>query len=367
MFLKAQLFDDWQTGSLMLRIPDRLTYSTTDIAEYVNRNFTTDKKKLLAIYTWVAKNIRYDTDSANNINLGTDHEAKITAALRRRRGVCENYAAIFNDICIKSGLTSFIVEGYVKQNGVVDRTGHAWCAVFVDNSWLLCDPTWDEGKSTTRWFLVPPSEMIVTHMPFDPMWQLLNYPVSHKQFYHGDTYPDKNHPFFNYNDSIAAYIKMDSLQRFISTANRIEQSGLYNKLVHDWQGVTKMNIEIIRQDKDVDLYNASVADLNNATIIYNDFVEYRNKQFTPVITDKALQSLLDGVDTKLSAAHKKLDEIERSQAVFKFSTEEIRNRLNALASRVNEQKGFLKLYLNTAIANRQSLFYKQVIVKENNK
>jgi hypothetical protein len=153
---------------------------------------------------------------------------------------------------------------------------------------------------------------------------------------------------------------MDSLQRFRSTAYRIEQSGIYNNLVKDRHQFTKMNIEIIREEKDVDLYNSSVEDLNTATIIYNDFVQYRNKQFTPAITDNALAALLDGIDGRLSSAHNKLNEIDKTEAVFKFSTEEVRNRLKALAVRVKEQKIFLNLYLNTALANRQALFYKQV-------
>ena len=359
----AQSFDERQVDNIMMNIPASQTISTTAIAEYVKQNFDKDRKKIRAIYSWVASNIKYDTDSANVINLGTDPDAKITAALRRRRGVCENYAAIFNDICLKAGLTGFIVDGYTKQNGVIDKTGHSWCAVLVDNDWLLCDPTWDERTGNTQWLFVPPSEMIASHMPFDPMWQLLEHPVSHQQFYSGNIYQNKNQPYFNYKDSIAAYIKMDSLQRFRSTAFRIEQSGLYNNLVRDRHEFTKMNIEIIREDKDVDLYNSSVAYLNDATAIYNNFVQYRNEQFMPAVPDKAMENLLEGINTKLLDAHKNLDEIERTAAVFIFSTEDLRNKLNSLAARVKEQKEFLNLYLSTSKANRQSLFYiKQVTV-----
>ena len=352
IFSKAQSFDERQ-----VRIPADKTFSTADIAQYVHQNFNSERNKLLAIYTWVASNIKYDTDSAGVINLGLDHEAKITAALRRRRGVCENYAAIFNDICLRSGLTSFIVDGYTKQNGVVDKSGHSWCAVFTDNTWLLCDPTWDEGTDNTKYFLVEPSVMIETHMPFDPLWQFLNYPVSHSMFYSGNIYSDKKQPYINYPDSVSVYIKMDSLERLRSTAFRIEQSGLYNNLVKNRHNQTKMNIEIIREDKDVDLYNSAVAELNTATTIYNNFVEYRNKQFTPAITDNALRALLYGIDAKLSSANKKLDVIAKTEASFKFSTDAIRDKLNVLAMRVTVQKDFLKTYISTAAANRASLFY----------
>jgi hypothetical protein len=120
---------------------------------------------------------------------------------------------------------------------------------------------------------------------------------------------------------------------------------------------TKMNIEIIREDKDVDLYNSAVAELNTATNTYNNFVEYRNKKFSPAITDNALQALFNGIDARLSSAHEKLDEIAKTEASFKFSTDAIRDRLNALELRVNVQKDFLKTYLSTAAPNRASLFY----------
>jgi transglutaminase/protease-like cytokinesis protein 3 len=354
---KAQSFDDRQIDNLVFRIPVDKTYTTADIADYINKNFTTERKKLLAIYSWVASNIKYDTDSANVINMGLDHSAKITAALRRRRGVCENYAAIFNDLCLKCGIISFIVDGYTKQNSVVDKTGHSWCTVFTDNTWLLCDPTWDESTGNTKYFLVEPLLMIETHMPFDPLWQLLNYPVSHSMFYTGNIYYHKNLPYINYVDSVTAYIKLDSLQRLKSTAYRIEQSGLYNNMVKNRHDQTKMNIEIIREDKDVDLYNSAVAELNTATNTYNNFVEYRNKKFSPAITDNALQALFNGIDARLSSAHEKLDEIAKTEASFKFSTDAIRDRLNALELRVNVQKDFLKTYLSTAAPNRASLFY----------
>lgn len=350
--LKAQLFSNGNAY-----IPTSQTFSTDSIANYVKQHYENDLSRVHAIYSWVTTNIRYDKDSANIINLGTDPNAKITAALRRRKGVCENFAAIFNDICLQTGLTSFLVDGYTKQGGSVDKSGHAWCAVLIDRNWMLFDPTWDVGGND-KYFLVQPSEMIASHMPYDPMWQLLHYPVSHQQFNSGNIYENKQQPFFNYADSISAFSKMDSLGKFRSSALRIEQSGLYNDMVKNRLNYNKMHIEMIRQDKDVDLYNSSVAYLNDVMNTYNNFIQYRNKQFTPAIPDNALQGMLDGVDKKLMLAHKNLDEIAKSEATFTFSTEALRDKLNALAIRIKEQKEFLSIYLNTAKANRQSLFYK---------
>lgn len=353
----SQSFKDRAEDNVMLNIPTSKTYSTASIAKYITENCNTDRERVFAIYSWVTANIQYDTDSANIINMGPDPEAKITAALRRRKGVCENYAAIFNDICLKTGLTGFVVDGYTKQYNTVDKVAHSWCAVYFDNSWHLCDPTWDAAVAGNKYFLASPSYMIQTHMPFDPMWQLSEHPISHKQFVNGTSFFNEENQLFNYKDSIAAYITMDSLQKFRTVASRIEKSGLYNNMIRSRHELAKMNIEIIREDKDVALYNAAVNDLNTTTMIYNDFVQFRNRLFTPAISDDVLKISLDSIEDKILNAHKKLDDIEKSEATFKFSVDDVRAKLYSLAGKIKTQKDFLKRYLATPPANRKLLFY----------
>src|SRR5437588_6794749 len=115
-------------GKAYSQVPAEASSSPSAIAEYVKQHFQTDRNKLSAIYNWVTSNISYSTDSINIINLGPDQDAKVTAAFRRRKGVCENYAVIFNDICSKAGITTFVIDGYTKQNGLIDKVGHTWCA-----------------------------------------------------------------------------------------------------------------------------------------------------------------------------------------------------------------------------------------------
>ena len=75
MFIYCSGFVKAQTSG----IPSDQSTSTDGIAEYVKKHFDNDREKLLAIYTWVTSNIKYDTDSANVINLGIDHYEKKTA------------------------------------------------------------------------------------------------------------------------------------------------------------------------------------------------------------------------------------------------------------------------------------------------
>ena len=341
-----------------IHVPDSLSNTTDGIAKYIASHITGEETKVRAIYSWVTDNIKYDKDSSNVINAGIDPQAKITVALKRRKGVCENFAAIFTDICLKTGFNSFVINGYTKQSGSVDRAAHSWCTVFINKNWYLFDPTWDAGNSLNpQFFMIEPTEFINSHMPYDPLWQLLNYPVSHEQFYSGNIYKKNNATYFNYMDSVAGYMKMDSLHKLQSTALRIQNQGIYDSRIKDNYNYVKMHVEMINQDHDVDLYNSAMADLNDATTILNNFIQYRNNQFTPEKADIELQALLAGTDSKIDSSVKKLDEVDKSQATLTLGTEPVRERLTALTKKIEDQKNFLKEYLATPIADRKKLFY----------
>jgi transglutaminase-like putative cysteine protease len=341
------------------RIPDSLTLTTTGIANYLNNAFSSDPEKIEAAYSWITSNLRYDIDSSNQINLGPDPYARVSEALRRRKGVCENFAWIFHDILSKCGIKSQVVQGYTRQSGSVDRTGHSWVAVFVNNDWKLADPTWDAGNGgRAKYFLLSPSEFILTHMPFDPLWQMLPYRVTHKQFTSGHLYSANSPSNISYKDSVDAYLQADSLTRFRESAKRIEQNGTETELVKNSMNYNKMQAEMIVQEEDVDLYNSAVEDLNEITSLLNDFINYRNQLFLPEKSDTELSLMLSGSQKLINSAKQKLDKIDRSTATFAISSDPVRTRLEKLQSRLTEQNDFLRKYLSLPKLARQQAFYK---------
>ena len=83
----AQEFNEYRDiDKVVLNIPDSKANSTDDIAGYVRSHFDSERTKVRAIYAWVTTNLKYDKDSANVINSDINPEAKITVALRRRKG-----------------------------------------------------------------------------------------------------------------------------------------------------------------------------------------------------------------------------------------------------------------------------------------
>jgi hypothetical protein len=340
-------------------IPSSQTYSTTSIANFVQSNFKTNREKLSAIYAWVTANIRYDKDSMYNINWGTEPNEKVSATLRRRKGVCENFAAIFTDICLKSNIPSFAITGYTRQSGSVKRIGHSWSAVYLDKEWLLCDPTWDAGSGNgNNYFLVSPDQFIESHMPFDPLWQLLPFPITQQEFSSGHLYAKRETPAWNIGDSVLSFLQLDSLQQLEASLLRMKKAGVDNDMVKIWRSYLDMKIAIVYGDKDMNLYNEAVADLNRATKIFNAFVQYRNNRFLPVKSDAEMNGLLTPIAGILTLANKKLENIGREVENFQYDTGALKIRLAGLRERVKEQQKFLNNYLESGVADRGKLFYK---------
>ena len=349
-----------------LQLPDSMATTTDNFASYITSNFSTDENKVRAIFIWITTNIQYDTDNMFAINFYEKKEDKISRTLKSRRGICENYATLFTDICIKSGLKSYVIEGYTKQKGIVDFIPHAWSATLIDTSWFLFDPTWGSGyvksekfykKINENFFKASPMVFIKSHIPFDYMWQFLNYPITNLEFYQDKTQENKTKPFFNFMDTIQFYEKQENVEQLISSAYRIEKNGIKNSLVFDRLQHIKFEIEKDKQTKINNLYNSAIIDYQYGINAYNDFIDYKNKQFTPKKTDPEIENILEIAEVKLNEAKNKLAKISNpdnnTSIKIQQQTQAIDNTLNNL----KEQQNWLKVYFGKNKSKRKAMFY----------
>jgi hypothetical protein len=350
-----------------LQIPDSLTKSTDLIANYIKYNFKGDTDKSRAIFIWVASNIQYDIDNMFAINFYESKQDKIEKPLKTRKGICENYASLFTDICLKSGLKSYVIEGYTKQNGFADYIPHAWCAARIDSSWFLFDPTWGSGyvnggkfikKINNEYYKASPTILIKSHIPFDYLWQFSNYPVTNQEFYEGKTQQNKSKPYFSFKDTLEAYEKLSYIDQLKSSAYRIEKNGVKNALVFDRLQHLKIEIENDRQNKTIDLYNSAVLEYNDGINALNDFIYYKNKQFTPKKTDEEIQAMIDVSDVKLNMAKNKLGQIEKPDENTLRLIKQLIKSIDDVSKQLKEQQDWLKLYFSKGKSGRKSMFYK---------
>jgi transglutaminase/protease-like cytokinesis protein 3 len=98
-------------------IPENLNSSTTSISEYISSNFKSDYDKIRAVFYWTSSNISYDIERLKELKkTNLTEKEKIATTLKSKKGVCENYSLIFNEIATLLGLKSFQIQGYTKNS-----------------------------------------------------------------------------------------------------------------------------------------------------------------------------------------------------------------------------------------------------------
>jgi hypothetical protein len=363
-----------EVDKLAQQLPESLSKSIDEIAKYINDHFSTQLDKSRAIYAWIAKNINYDIENIFTVNFYQSSSEIVADVLISKKGVCMHFAELFNDIANKVGLQSFVVHGYTKQNGSVDYLPHAWCISRIDSSWCLFDPTWGSGyvqnakfirQLNNYYFLTKPELLIKSHIPFDPMWELLNYPVTNQEFYEGKTQVNRNKAFFDFNDSIKTYIKESDINKLISSTRRIEKNGIKNPIIFDRVQHNKREIEYLINKQIVEQQNITVYAYNEAVRLFNaginklnEFIEYRNHQFTPKKADEEIKSMLSEPESTFNSTRLKLKSIRRTDSNLENSIIQLNKSLDEAYYNLNEQKAFLNKYFGTGKLFRKSLFYR---------
>ena len=365
-----------QIDALALNLPDSLSGTVDGIAGYVNAHFTTPTEKTRAIFIWIADKIDYDVVNMFALNFYDDPAQVVALPLKTRKGICVNYASLFTAICNQVGIPSVVVQGYTRQRGFVGYIPHAWSAAVVDGNWYLFDPTWGSGyvennvfvrKINEAYFKASPETFITTHMPFDPLWEFLYYPLTTEDFFNGKTAIDKTRPYFNYPDSIKAYEAEDTVTRESDAANRIEKNGVRNSATADMIRHLRVDVEnhgrqaeADRQNKIVDAFNEATRTYNQSVTLFNAFNDYRNDQFKPLKPDAEIKQMLDSADHELQAAKTQVSAIVLTPADsrLKQPLQQLSTAIGAAEPHFREAQEWLIKYFSKGKLGRKGMFYK---------
>ena len=196
------------------------------------RPYKTDEEKARILLAWIVHNIDYDGYKATAIADELDRSKKKNRELfvpsnnilETRLGVCGDIAKLYEKMCKMAGLDAVSIEGKTRNDKTTlstfeDGEGHMWNAVKINREWEYVDPTWAMGGENTKslekiekkkeyekivkqrekrqsnsklprpnrvvkdeWFLTDKEEMIKTHFPNDPRWQLQKKEISKEEF-----------------------------------------------------------------------------------------------------------------------------------------------------------------------------------------
>jgi len=283
--------------------------STKELSNYLVSPFNTEIGKFASIYYWVAKNIRYDDELAKNPRLYTDMREIISEVMKSKSGVCQHYAELFCELSRLAGLNAYVVDGYTLENGKIANVSHAWNVINIAGSWSMIDATWANAIIISKtkkgfpftYFMVDPKESIKTHMPFDPIWQILSNPIKYDDFdVNKFALFDGN---FNYKDSINAYLELNSIEQQRETIARMKNNGTFNKLVKKEFLIKEKNLNTSLSNVEIVKFNKGILYYNGGLGYLNQYIKLRNNKFKDKKYGKnAIFALIDSALVNLERA-----------------------------------------------------------------
>ena len=196
----SQAQNDFASADSLARHIAKDKYKTPDLlARSLCKDLKTDAEKARALFTWTALHIKYDFSDADRDNPQFDseedmlkyREKMIQKTYQRGKGICMDYSRLYQKMAQTVGLECEYIGGHSKNFGG-HWEKHAWNAVKIDGAWQLLDATWgaggsEDGKKFDQefkpgYFFTPPRLFALNHFPDDEHWQLLETPVTKKDF-----------------------------------------------------------------------------------------------------------------------------------------------------------------------------------------
>ncbi len=191
-----------QGDKLVLNVCEEAQHTTAYERDLVGASYWqivqgTDQETVISIHDYLVNYLTYDIlTSAPSGTTEAEFEAaaalweqayeeytlSTNRALSTKYAICEDYAELFQALCIRFGIPCDIVSG--SAGGP-----HAWNKVYVDGQWLYMDCTWDDPVSKKPilrydYCMVGPNRMVQSHywdgddypMPkvYDPAWEQLD-------------------------------------------------------------------------------------------------------------------------------------------------------------------------------------------------
>lgn len=362
----------YPADSVARNAPADITRDAGTLSDYFLKLLPEKSDLLRAFYVWTTHEISYDVANMYTPPAVNDPEKLVRETLRSRKAVCQGYAELFHALCRRAGIETYLVTGYTKQYGQVMPLNHTWVVAGTDSGWYFFDPTWGSGHVTNQkftrrfnpgYFMVSPEKMAESHMPFDPMWQCLTYPYSSADFYRGTPPDSAGREPFRYQDTIRQWLAGDDERRYESTLRRVKANGIVNQNLSDYASLLNQNLHAVRMAKENDLRNAIVRRFNQAvyhhnraSLLFNDYVGYFNKQFKPAKPDGEIAVLLDSCMINLSFCREILLEIIPREAAMEQNRTLLMKSQDLLEKQVGEHREFIRQYLAMPLRERARLF-----------
>lgn len=175
--------------------------SWNKVAHLIGDSCKTELERVYTVYTYIAGSYKYDLNRLKLIyKRKIKRELYLSEVIKKKKGVCGDFANLFVTLCDSLNIGCFRVSGYSRNFNLFHPVrksyyNHAWNIVRVDGTWYVLDVTFGMQHFTKKKFdkeqidydflFTDPVKFGIVHLPADPVFQLLNHQRSYKDFrYH---------------------------------------------------------------------------------------------------------------------------------------------------------------------------------------
>lgn len=268
---------DLSTQEKYFALKNHQVTSLSDLANQILLKTSNKKEQLQILLLWIYDNMRPDSV---RFFQGGDPLSN-SEAFTKRIGLCDEYSNIMSEFCKAANIPNYKVAGYVKYpdfnpGDTFTEANHAWNAVYLDSSWMLCDLFWSTVALTTgeisaphfikrletNYFLGLPADLINDHLPIDPVFQFSNYPIVFRSFTKQLQGIDTTIPklsYLNFADSLDLLSKMSVHDRLLRIAQHSYEYNADNP-----------------NDMIVESYNYAIDILNKKTATKQELIKVRS-------------------------------------------------------------------------------------------
>ncbi|MDB5256012.1 MAG: Kyphoscoliosis peptidase [Chitinophagaceae bacterium] len=131
------------------QIPNPFHSNVDKLAKKFKKKYPDDSTRTVAIYNWIKGYLRYDLKAYKRYKFKVN-SYPMSKVLYRRKALCYGFSKLFQDLCLRSGITCAQLSGYPFENPndpyihyYYDE--HAWNAAVINGHWYLFDVTYDNG------------------------------------------------------------------------------------------------------------------------------------------------------------------------------------------------------------------------------
>ncbi len=363
--LPAQSTRDWDniTGSYE-SIRQQKNISLPSLTSLIRSSSEDPEMRYALLFYWITHEIAYDVPLMMNPQPYKSPEDAVSRTFSTRKGICQGYVELALSVCRQLGITSFIIAGYTRHQGILNPLPHSWMAIQLGGQWYLSDPTWGAGyvdnMSFTAlfnpsWYLVKPEAGIQQHIPFDPLFQFLSKPFSYEAFNSGDSLQVEAGNDFP-SDSISQYLSSDRATQIDATVRRINGNGAQSELLQRHLSQILMEKKILEQNLVINQFNEAVTLFNQGVNQFNVYIQYKNKKFQPPRDDARLREMISQVKAPLNKANELMQRLQSDDPALSSNINQMRGKISQSIQKLGEEVQFVEAYIGTPVAQRKNLF-----------